>query len=75
MLHKKFGEDLKSSTSVIELTKEEKEILIHHTFPTIKSMLENNRITKIQNEVDNEETDTKNGNKNKTLKKVYKRNI
>lgn len=38
-------------------------------------MLENNRITKIQNEVDNEETDTKNGNKNKTLKKVYKRNI
>lgn len=75
MLHKKFGEDLKSSTSVIELTKEEKEILIHHTFPTIKSMLENNRITKIQNEVDTEETDTKNGNKNKTLKKVYKRNI
>ena len=75
MLHKKFGEDLKSSTSVIELTKEEKEILIHHTFPTIKSMLENNRITKIQNEVDSKETDTKNGNKNKTLKKVYKRNI
>ena len=75
ILHKKFGEDLKSSTSVIELTKEEKEILNHHTFPTIKSMLENNRITKIQNEVDNEETDTKNGNKNKTLKKVYKRNI
>ena len=75
ILHKKFGEDLKSSTSVIELTKEEKEILIHHTFPTIKSMLENNRITKIQNEVDSKETDTKNGNKNKTLKKVYKRNI
>lgn len=75
ILHKKFGEDLKSSTSVIELTKEEKEILIHHTFPTIKSMLENNRITKIQNEVDSKETDTKNGNKNKTLKKVYIREI